>query len=370
MTRRAHTRRLLSYVTPNNVGKVLHHDRYWSVPFLELFFERCDGLRLTNPVDAHRLAAVLPDLIQRIPWERLEDGAKKEPEWRVRCYGLVGELKNLQGEPADPAIAHASRVAERTRLPLSVVAELYRRRGVVELRRGRVGQARHELGSALEIYRCLDPEPGLAETLLLDVMSGGSVVGLAELAAHSPSGRDAAPVLDAALWSLIHRPKPSLPELEALLGWLWQGRRGIQRISTLAAKFRRALILWAEGMAQTRLGLDRLAQRRFCAAWKVFDLQGHPAAQTICALDRVAVHRGQDEQETAESIVAVTRKRVSDPDLWACLDPALTMDLFELDVHRSWCAAELLPDLGDFYVLNLRSKPQTRSRDPKAPILE
>ena len=60
LERRARERMRL--VSPENAGKVLSADIYWTVPFLELYLERCDEIAFEDPRQAHLLARHAPGL--------------------------------------------------------------------------------------------------------------------------------------------------------------------------------------------------------------------------------------------------------------------------------------------------------------------
>ena len=52
---------------PDEAGKVLCHDRYWTLAFLHRFLDRCDRERLRDPQAAYRMAYLSVQLASLVP---------------------------------------------------------------------------------------------------------------------------------------------------------------------------------------------------------------------------------------------------------------------------------------------------------------
>ena len=62
----AKARRRIATVTPENAAKVRRHERYWTRPFLELFFERCERSKFERPAETLAEVKHLADLVSLI----------------------------------------------------------------------------------------------------------------------------------------------------------------------------------------------------------------------------------------------------------------------------------------------------------------
>lgn len=349
-------RRRLSYITPDNAQKVLRHDRYWTPELIQLYLERCDQLRLTQPVEAWKLvrwAAELVELI-RVGLGRGELSSQAEKlSWQTRSLALEGEIAGLVGLPhrAEPAFAKALSLSRREKIQVVAGAELQRRRAAYALRQGQVDEARRLLDSAVAWFRRLDGSVGLAETLLLYGAVGDTtgLVALAEaLVWAPPKGALERCVHDASaamLMERLHEPRVSFEEYEAILGWLYLARK--KWFARRTKSQRKLGLIWAEGRVLACLGLGRLAQRRLATVWQGMSSLGRFEAVAVSSLDLAAVLIGDDERHLARDVLDESRARIrrmsGDGELSRSVSSAAEMSLTELPAHRRETARRWIP---------------------------
>ena len=355
---RAVARRRLGYVTPDNVSKVLSHDRYWTPEFLHQLFRKADEARFDDPQAAFRLAQVLPGLAERIPWARFGDPQIQRP-WTVRATALHMETADMVGQ-VDLARMLSARAAAIRPVPRFIAAELYRRQGAVHLRQGLLSPARLKIEQARNIYRSLDRglDHDLAETIFLDAAAGGSPVGLAEIVVLVRMRRsNISPILLGALWGLVQRiysPLVGPDAVEAALRWLLSA---LERHKDIYRRgpggLPKALIVWNEGAALARLGIERLARIRLQRARLFLGRLQHDTAFTACTLDLVAVLRGLGSIDEARDLIQDTSRNVREH-LRPTLQGAESVDWLRLEERRRHLDAEL-PDLGTFYPLTSKT---------------
>lgn len=357
-------RRRLSYIAPDNAQKVLRHDRYWTSELLQLFLQRCETLRLSDPQDSWKMvrwASELASLIRIGEGEGELASRAEKASWLTRALALEGEVAGLVGrsEQSDAAFARAVEVSLGERIQVVAGAELQRRRAAAALREKRFEEARRHLDLSLELFRRLDPGLGLSEALLLYGCLGEScgLVGLAEALAHiPPKGRLQEGIYDACLTLLLDkldRPGVSFEEYEAVLGWLYVTRKNW---FAKRSKSRRKLrLVWAEGRALSCLGLGRLAQRRLSNAWLGLSRLGDSEAMAVAGVDLVYVLIGHDERPLALEVLGETRQRVrrmsGDGELSRALGATEDLNLSQLGHRRRALARRWLPDAGRFYPL-------------------
>ena len=95
---RQRARERIRYVRPEIAGKVLGHDRYWTVQFLDLYLERCDETAFDVPSDAYLLAQHLPEVARRIRvWARGQELGHADREDGRHRAGAGGQGELLPG---------------------------------------------------------------------------------------------------------------------------------------------------------------------------------------------------------------------------------------------------------------------------------
>lgn len=103
-------RRRLRRVTPDNAGKVVSSDIYWTVPFLELYLEKCDAVAFEAPAEAYKLAFHAPSLADLIgvgnrAGEYATEREKLSHQIRARC--VLGSACFRIGKNDDATRAYA-----------------------------------------------------------------------------------------------------------------------------------------------------------------------------------------------------------------------------------------------------------------------
>ena len=260
------------------------------------------------------------------------------------------------------ALERATVIASGGRVQVEVGAELLKRQAVIAMREGELDEAAKRIDASEGLYRRIDPDIGLGEALVIyalvkDPLGDGIVAAAEALYRISPrqnpfSGR----LWDAALsmW-LAHpaNPRAGVEHYQALLSWLYLTRR--QWFSKRAKCRRKLGLIWGEGIALTRLGLGRLAQRRLSTAWRGFSELGLCEQMTLTALDLAHTLIGDDERDLAVKMLRIGRDSVrrltGDPELKALLEKAESASLGELTDLRQESGARHLPHVGDFFPL-------------------
>lgn len=322
--RLARARRQLLDVTVDNVWKVPSKSCYRYPEFLSLLFDRVERLRLVDVGTAWTLGEVLPVLVEKIPFE-------SDPElasWMVRTLALAGELADLSGRShqADAFLkravdAHSGDVAPIAR------AELFRRRTACALRSRRGEDGKVFVARSIAAYRELvhfkrekpratgyeESEMGLAEALFLDGVLHDELVSFSESLFWGQIGEHSGGVVfDAALTAVSDRLGRALTtkQIEGGNFWLWVGR---QRSLGGVVSDRRTPFVWSEARLIARMGLARLAQRRYRRMFKYFEERAedsHHAGQLVlCALDYADAMQCDEETTKATELLhrAATR---------------------------------------------------------------
>ena len=104
-----HARRLIGRVTPENAGKVVSSDIYWTVPFLDLFLEKCDAVAFEQPAEAYKLAFHAPSLAHWIrvgdePGEYVDEREKRS--YRARANAIFGSTCFRIGEVGEAQVSY------------------------------------------------------------------------------------------------------------------------------------------------------------------------------------------------------------------------------------------------------------------------
>lgn len=315
----AQARRRLTYVTPENVSKVLRHPRYWSMEFLQAFCRRCEEERFAAPAAVLRLLEPAQDLVGFV-FSR--SGSATERSWRMKIYALEGEVAAWAGaaERTEQALERAWNLLEPGKVQRLAAAELFRRQGAVARLQGRIETAEARLRRSIELYpNPNDSNPtvrrGLAEALVLRG-SLGKPCGFPGLAAAltliKPSTRKGSlenALFEGALWWLHHYiPIAGLePErLESTLVWLRAAYR--KWLLHRNAGWNKVALWHAEARLLQRLGVHRHAERRLLKTARMAENRKLHGQLVLCALDLAYLRLLDGRPEAAERTLTMHRE--------------------------------------------------------------
>ncbi|MEM1177227.1 MAG: hypothetical protein AAGM22_02685 [Acidobacteriota bacterium] len=328
-------RRRLKRVTPQNAAKVTSKDIYWTVPFLELYLERCDSLAFDAPREGLDLALHAPQLARRVPVDR-GAGTYRSFEVRysfeVRSIVVLASLYRLVGHylEAERHYEAAFALTRTQTVSQDAQAELIRRHGYFLLSQ-RDPLAIPALEDAVQAFRGCDDRNGLADALV----SLG--ICRCELQSDIPDGlrhfAEALTVLDAgtvrgqetamaALANLSHALSlgATLAHQDEVRALVKQARAAL---STQPRSLLKAKLLWMEGLLYRNLHFARHAARLLGRARSMFESMGLPELFALVSLDLAAVLIDDDEMEAFEAVRLETdrklREATSDPKLLEAL---------------------------------------------------
>ena len=348
-----HARQLIRCVKPENVRKVLRHERYWTPEFLRLFLARCDRLRLLDPEAARRLIGPLADLTERVTFPSRAVGRS----FRLCGVSLAAEVFELTGDRtrADSEARKAEGLMTGAKVHQIAAADFFRHQGAVARLRGHGNRADAFLDRSVSLYRGSAGQGeahGLAEALMLRGRLGSpsAVVELAEsLAWVRPDLKD--PFRNAlfdGIWWLLHRRvsgRAGADALQACLGWIRAANRKWYLHRKTSA--RRVRLIWTEGRILARLGMDALAAKRLHRARKRAARLDLPEVVALVVLDLASILVGQNDLDGFHALLdeagPQVRSRQALPDL---LDRARQSDGLQ-DLDRLWteAAGHLQPPL-------------------------
>ena len=371
----AEARRQLLNVTVDNVWNVPSKSCYRYPEFLSLLFGRVERLRLVDVEEAWALGEVLPVLVEKIPFESDPEGAS----WMVRTLALAGELADLsgRGHQAEAFLKQAVDAYSDNVAPIAR-AELFRRRTARALRSGCVEDGKVFVARSIATYRELvhferdkpratryeESEMGLAEALFLDGILHDEPVSFSEsLYWGLPGEHSGGVVFDAVLTAVADRMRRPLTEDQAEDGncRLFAGQ---QRSLGGVKSDRKTSIVWSASLVIARLGLARLAQRRYRWIFEYFEERAedpyHAGQLVLCALDYADGLRCDEETAKATELLDRTATRLksvgADPSLSDLIRQAQNVRAVDLGDLRRRTALDLalgvvhrypiLPDAG------------------------
>ena len=308
-------RRLVDSVEPDNVGKVLRHDRYWTPGFLQLYLRRCDRCRFVEPEAAHSLVEPLGTMLDRARFPSVIVGSS----FRLVAYSLMAEVFALCGEldRAEDVLRQADAVLVGQKVHREAAADYFRHAAVVARLHGQPDRAAGLLRRAIDLYRQFegDERLGLAEALgLQGKETPASVVGLAEAfywIQPRAIGRFRKMLFERT-WSSLHDGvlnRGTGPDaLRACLCWL----KGTDRkwFVHRPPKPPRVGLRWTEGRIFDRLGLGRMALRRLSLAWRDAGRLELWEAFMLVTLDRAVILWSQQETDQARDFLHEARRTI------------------------------------------------------------
>ncbi|MEM6796129.1 MAG: hypothetical protein AAF725_19300 [Acidobacteriota bacterium] len=318
-------------MTPENAGKVLSRDIYWTVPFLELFLEDCDRRALEDPRAAHALARHAPGLARRIgvgarPGEYL--GAAQKASYEVRALAVLAGLHRRLGQPtrAGALYEEAWGLAESGDLETLARAELNRRYAIFLAENPRAADPspppREFLERAADLYRAIEHRDGLGECYLLrgnwrfaasPPPSGAGVDFALAMRWADPETLRGKRTLTAALTNFAY--VVGMDESATLI----EHARALELLQTVKKRlgrqrrsFVKVTVLAMEGLLHRKLHFHRQAARLLGRAREGFAALGLPAEFAKCSLDLAIVYLEDEESEAFEALRLETHRRLRD----------------------------------------------------------
>ena len=90
--------RRLRLLDLSNVGKILDHDRYWTVQFIHVYLEHCEDVLKARPHEAHKLVGFMPLLITQFAsvGDRVVDIASEADRCALHVWSLAILAASLQ----------------------------------------------------------------------------------------------------------------------------------------------------------------------------------------------------------------------------------------------------------------------------------
>lgn len=127
-------RRRIGWITAENAGRVVTKDIYWTVPFLNLYLDRCDELGMEKPDEGLILALHAPNLSRLIGiGERSGEyrSKKQKISYEVLSLAVLGSLCRRAGrrDDAERNYSHAFDIVSKESVAPTAEAELCLRYG-------------------------------------------------------------------------------------------------------------------------------------------------------------------------------------------------------------------------------------------------
>ncbi|MEL7061325.1 MAG: hypothetical protein AAGN46_14980 [Acidobacteriota bacterium] len=336
-------------VRPENAQKVVGHERYWSVDFLDLYLDQCEELAIDLPRDAYAMGRHAPMLAQRI---RVGTAPEEYPTGQARwesviyatavyasCCRVAGELTEARFalDKARELLAEAR--DRRVEIGLRIDAELDRREAAYWATRGDLDAAEALVGRALLNARKVRDEPNLASVYslrgLLGQLStrGTNVSDFSEAMARADiqtnRGRR---TFFAALHNLtiaaatdthsIDACKTAYLLLETVKSTLARRPKSIAKLK----------VFWVEGLLMARFGLNRHAERKLQKARLGLLALGDRSGFFAASIDLALIDQAHGDGRSAQAVIDDCLRRADAEDLeqlaarqwpqWLILDPA------------------------------------------------
>lgn len=326
--------RRIGYVSPLTAGKVLGHERYWTLPFLRLYLDLCDETAFHHPEEGYLLGQHAPELARRIPYG--EQGYQTELErrsWRVHALAVWGSCCRVCGEltQAESAYRLARELGERHSVSADCRGEVHARLGVLRLTQGRP-QALEEVSRAIELFASSDNHRrvadclsirGLARYLSGDPKSLADLTRALELAdGRGVRGRRTVTTILHNMALVITGGGVDVTAQEMAYRLLTVVKRRLPRNRSV----QKAKIIWVEGLLLARLGITRLAERRLQRARKSFRQSQEAFELAAVSLDLVCFYLEEGDLAAAEEMAVETH----------CLVLALSQDPRLREAAEEW----------------------------------
>ena len=308
-------RRRLKRVTCENAAKVTSKDIYWTLPFLELYLERCDSLALDSPHDGLRLAEHAPILASRVPVGRGPGSyasLEQRHSYEVRALAVLATLCRVVDRPRDAERYYGLAFAIVRERPVTRAAraELIRRHGYLLLRQGK-SLCLESLQLAVDEFRQTDDQNGLADALISlgiaryeieeDVSAGLKLFAeaLTELDASTTRGQESAVVAFGNLAYAISLDRASITDQDEARAFVYQARA---RLSSQPRSIFKAKLLWIEGLLFRNLYFGRHAARLLARARDMFKALGLLKLYTVVSLDLAVVLHEEGETKALSDL--------------------------------------------------------------------
>ena len=308
-------RRRLKRVTCENAVKVTSKDIYWTLPFLELYLERCDSLALDSPHDGLVLANYAPTLASRIPVNRGPGSyasLEERHSYEVRALAVLATLCRVVDRPRDAEHYYrlAFAIVRERPVKRDARAELIRRHGYLLLRQGKPS-CLESLQLAVDEFRQTDDRNGLADALISlgiaryeiqeDVSAGLKLFAeaLPVLDASTTRGQESAVVALGNLAYAISLERASITDQDEARGFIYQARVSL---SSQPRSIFKAKLLWIEGLLFRNLFFGRHAARLLSRARDMFKALGLLKLYTVVSLDLATVLHEEGETKALNDL--------------------------------------------------------------------
>lgn len=325
----------MRYVDPSNAGKVLGRDIYWTVPFLDLFLERCDALAFEVPADAVKVARHAPSLVELIDvgtrdGEFSSHAAKRS--YRVYALAVQASTCRRVGQLSEAARLYrtAFEVAREGVLYPRFEAELHYRYGNLLAKSGDAEAPEH-FERALLLFEHADDRVGMGHVLVLragwrfltqDIAGSAADLGQALIEASKGSGTRSQRATQAALGNLMRlESQMTVTAAANAVEWVRKTRLGIAGTTLFKAN-----LFWLEGSLCRRLQFLPQSIRLLKRAWTAFERLEAPVELAEVALELAITMIEAGEAEAALAVREHTLEAV----------PALSQDPLLLDAMSLW----------------------------------
>ena len=310
--------RRIGYVSPLTAGKVLGHERYWTLPFLRLYLDLCDETAFHHPEEGYLLGQHAPELARRIPFGVQGYASELERRsWRVHALAVWGSCCRVCGEltQAESAYRLARELAEQQDVSADCRGEIHARLGVLRLAQGRK-QALKEVSRAIDLFASTENHRRVADCLSIRGLARylwGDPESLADLtrALELADGQDvrARRTVTTILHNMalvITRGGVDVTAQEMAYRLLTVVKRRLPRNRSI----QKAKIIWVEGLLLARLGITRLAERRLLRARKSFKHSQEAFELAAVSLDLVCFYLEEGDLAAAEEMAEETHGSV------------------------------------------------------------
>lgn len=331
----------MRYVNPSNAGKVLGRDIYWTVPFLDLYLERCDALAFEAPADAVKVARHAPSLVELIDvgqrqGEFSSHAAKRS--YRVFAFAVQASTCRRIGQLSEAARLYrtAFEVAKEGVLYPRFEAELHYRYGNLLAKSGQA-QAVEHFERALLLFEHAGDRVGMGHVLVLragwhwleqNVVRSAEDLGQALIESSGESTPRALRAMQAALGNLMRlESRMTVTAAANAVEWVRKTRLGLAGTTLFKAN-----LFWLEGSLCRRLQFLPQSIRLLKRAWAAFERLEAPVELAEVALELAITMIEAGEREAALAVREQTLAAL--PTL--SQDPLLleTMELWQVHVRR------------------------------------
>ncbi|MEO1087530.1 MAG: hypothetical protein AAFY88_25100 [Acidobacteriota bacterium] len=325
----------MRYVNPSNAGKVLGRDIYWTVPFLDLFLERCDALAFEVPADAVKVARHAPSLVELIDVGGREGEFSSHAAKRsYRVFALAVQASTFrrigQLSEAQRLYRMAFGICKEGVLYPRFEAELHYRYGNLLAKSGAAESLEH-FERALLLFEHAGDRVGMAHVLVLragwhwltqDIKRSAEDLGQALIESSSDSTPRAQRAMHAALGNLMRlESRMTVTAAADAVEWVRKARLSIAGTTLFKAN-----LFWLEGSLCRRLQFLPQSIRLLKRAWAAFARLEAPVELAEVALELAITMIEAGEREDALTVREQTLEAL----------PTLSQDPLLLDAMQLW----------------------------------